>query len=88
MPSFSTRPGGNTRDAKARRKMELNSESRPPIPMSSNLKFGAKIALGAALSNVKAWKKNRSQEDVLLGAGLYLDGTISRFDKSNISFVH
>jgi hypothetical protein len=29
--------------------MLLNSESRPPIPMSSNLKFGARIAFGAAL---------------------------------------
>lgn len=49
MPSFSTSPRGKTRDAKARRKILLNSESRPPIPISSNLKFGANIAFGAAL---------------------------------------
>ena len=49
MPSLSTKPGGNTRDAKACWKMALNSASRPPIPMSLNLKSGAKMAFGAAL---------------------------------------
>ena len=49
IPSFSTRPGGKMRLANARRKMALNSVSRPPIPMSSNLKLGAKMALGGAL---------------------------------------
>src|SRR5277367_2484076 len=49
MPSFSTRPGGNIRDANARRKMVLNSASRPPIPMDSNLKSGAMIELAAGL---------------------------------------
>jgi hypothetical protein len=48
MPSFSTRPGGNTREANARLKILPNSSSRPPMPMSSNLKFGARIAFGAA----------------------------------------
>jgi hypothetical protein len=33
--------GGKILDAKALRKIELNSESKPPIPKSSNLKFGA-----------------------------------------------
>lgn len=31
--------------------MAENSESNPPIPMSSNLKLGWRIALGGALSN-------------------------------------
>lgn len=49
MPSFSTNPGGKIRLANARRKMAENSVSRPPIPMSSNLKFGARMAFGGAL---------------------------------------
>lgn len=49
MPSFCTKPGGKTRDANARRKISLNSASKPPIPISSNLKLGDRIALGAAL---------------------------------------
>ena len=44
IPSLSTSPGGKIRLAKARRKMAENSVSRPPIPMSSNLKLGARIA--------------------------------------------
>ena len=52
MPSFSTSPGGNTRDANARRNISLNSVSKPPMPMFSNLKLGARIAFGGALREV------------------------------------
>jgi hypothetical protein len=50
MPSFSTRAGGKILEANALRKMALNSESSPPIPMSSNLKFGWRMAFGGGLS--------------------------------------
>jgi hypothetical protein len=46
MPSLSTNPGGKILLANARRKMAPNSESRPPIPISSNLKLGWMIAFG------------------------------------------
>ena len=49
IPNFSTSPGGNTLDANARRNIAPNSSSRPPMPMSSNLKLGAMIALVGAL---------------------------------------
>ena len=47
MPNFSTNPGGKMRDAKARRKIVLNSASSPPIPISSNLKSGAIMEFAA-----------------------------------------
>src|SRR5436305_10215102 len=49
MPSFSTSPGGKIRDANALRKMVLNSASRPPMPIDSNLKSGAMIEFAAGL---------------------------------------
>lgn len=71
MPSFSTSPGGKIRDAKARRKMAENSVSSPPIPMSSNLKFGARIALGGGLA------KETSQMRVTVVEGCGLSHTFS-----------
>ena len=38
-PIFSTTSGGKIRDAKARRKISLNSSSRPPMPTLKILKF-------------------------------------------------
>lgn len=52
MPSFSTSPGGNTREANARRNISLNSVSKPPMPISSNLKLGARIAFVGALKGI------------------------------------
>mmetsp|Transcript_29119 Transcript_29119/g.88091 ORF Transcript_29119/g.88091 Transcript_29119/m.88091 type:complete len:348 (+) Transcript_29119:544-1587(+) len=43
MPMSLTTCGGNTRAAKARRKIPLNSWSRPPIPSSSKLKSERKM---------------------------------------------
>ena len=47
IPIFSIRPGGKILEANALRKIAPNSVSSPPIPISSNLKFGAMMEFAA-----------------------------------------
>lgn len=49
MPSFSIIIWGKIREANARRKKMVNSSSSPPIPKSSNLKFGLRSVLFEAM---------------------------------------
>lgn len=59
------------------------------MPMSSNLKFGAKMAFGAALFEAQFHRSDESlKPDVLFGTGLDFDGTITSFHEYNICLIH
>ena len=49
MPSFLNTLTGKMREAKARRKMSLNSTSKPPMPIFSNEKSDLKMFVLAAV---------------------------------------
>lgn len=78
------------REANARRKMAENSLSRPPMPMSSNLKFGARIALGGALSKScirLSCSASLGERNVLFRARLDLDRTRRILDKVDLGLT-
>lgn len=88
IPSFSTIEGGNTREAKARRKIVLNSESKPPIPISSNLKLGARIAFGGALRDISLCSSLGNDVRSLLCARLQFESTGRIFHEGDVGLLH
>ena len=72
MPSCCTSLSGKMREAKARRNSRLNSESRPPMPMSSNLKFLGRKLFFFSLTKVR----------YLLGGSLSISSSVISLSSS------
>lgn len=74
--------------AKARRKIAENSESRPPMPISSNLKFGARMAFWGRLGPLSADVRTLCELNSPLGRVLELDPACWVFDPDDFGTLH